>query len=206
MKYLSAFIAVFLFLANGVYVEGFGLDLGPISVQINQDNPYVQKVIQDNPFCYAISHQKRLALVIESKSNVSDKEFKVVTNKVIVEPYAFGITKDGRPVLNGNIVEEKLIKEVTVKLGEDQVDENASPKEGQPTNVPQKKGFFSGWLSSDKNQISADKNMIDITQIRDLDVVEDSHFDVPKDFKGLDAADVQVLCQLPIAQQQPQNK
>jgi hypothetical protein len=104
---------------------------------------------------------------------------KIVTKHLIVEPYAFGITNEGKPVLRGKVVEEKVIQEVTVKYGEDQFTD------------AQKDHKASGWFQS------SDKLNIDIQNVSSLQVLN-THFDAPKDYKGLKDDNVKVICELPI--------
>lgn len=180
-----------LLLTSAVQADGFGFSLGPFSLQFNvgervYDNTY--RDILDNPICYAISHLNRLEMIVEGSEKVSAKELKFITKKLIVEPYAFGVTREGKPVLRGNVIEDKLIKEVTVKYGEEQFDDDDLETDGK------KKSFFSGWFQSDKSQ------NIDIRKVSNIHVVVDSHFDAPKKYKGLKDDNIRVICELPIAE------
>ena len=189
MKHLKLIIIAFSLMASCVYGDGFGFSAGPFNLQFGgeRDGGFapIQRNVLDDPICYAIMNHKQLEMILQGTENISTKEKKVITKNLIVEPYAFGITKDGKPVLRGNVVNEKLVKEVSLKFG------------GEKFNEPDKdgKGHFSGMFSSDKN-----KN-IDIRKIMDIHVLENSHFDVPKDYKSVGDPNVHVLCQLPVAQQ-----
>lgn len=189
MKFLKSMMLASALLAGSVYGDGFGFNVGPFNMQFytgGGEYVAISRSVLDSPVCRAISNQKRLEIIIEVAENVSTKEKKIVTEKLIVEPYAFGITKDGKPVLRGNVVEEKLVREVSLKYGDDQFDETS-------VSAKQKdKGFFSGLFSSDKS-----KN-IDIRKVVAVKVIEDSHFDAPKDYKGITDDSIQVLCQLPV--------
>lgn len=93
------------------------------------------KDILDYPLC--ISKLKQVDMVVEAEEKLSAKETRFTIKRLLVEPYVYGVTKQGQPVLRSNIIKEKLIKEVTVKYGEDKFSENKkwSKKE---------ENFFSG--------------------------------------------------------------
>lgn len=188
MKFLPFCALGSLLLLTGSVHADLGFNVGPFSMQFNvQESYYAQdhKDILDTPICFAISKQKRLDLIVETKEKLNAKEMKMTTKRLVIEPYAFGITRDGKPVLRGNVISDKLIKEVTVKFGEDQFGEGdwSNEKEG---------GFFSGLFKSEKNQ------NIDVRKISNLYVINDSHFDAPKNYKGLKEDNIQVICQLPV--------
>jgi hypothetical protein len=192
MKYTTSILLAFLF-TTSAHAIGFGFDLGPFNLQLDAPvGGYIEDrdSIVDDPICYAISHQQRLSITVEGMENISTKERKIVTKQVIVEPYAFGVRESGAPVLRGNVVEDKMIKEITVKTGEDTF---YSP---QVLENDQDKGFFSATFQSDT------KANIDVRKVTKIEVIEESHFDVPKDFKGLQEEGVEVICQLPIAKDQ----
>lgn len=182
---IKSFLLGSLLLTSSIYGDGFGFALGPFSLEFRADGGnYVEHAtFLDNPFCNAIRNQKRVEIIVEGKETVNPKELKIVTKRLVVEPHAFGINKEGTPILNGNVIEEKQIKEVTVKFEEEQF------------NVTDKKkgGFFSGWFKSDKNQ------NVDIRKVKDVHVIEGSHFDAPKNYKGFAKEDnIQVICELPV--------
>ncbi len=203
MKILSTLVVSASLFTGALAAQGFDFGAGPFSLQFgygdgngNGDGNGGGYIMQqdtradrlDNPICMAISHQQRLAITVVSKEIVSTKEKKVVIKKLIIEPYAFGTTQDGKPVLKGNVVEDKTVKEVSVTYGEDKFNKQDESK----GNTPQKKGFFSGMFSSNSG------SNIDISKIGELEIVENSHFDVPKDFKGFQPDDkVQIICELP---------
>lgn len=190
MKMLSSLILGSLLLTSSIQAQDFGFNLGPFSMQFNVGSSYYAKDhmdILDAPICNAISNQKQLDVIVESKEKINSKEVRMTTKRLTIEPYAFGVTLDGKPVLNGNIISEKLIKEVTVKFGEEMDGDNGNWSNDK------KEGFFSGWFKTEKNKT------IDLEKISNLYVINNSHFDAPKDYKGLNDANIRVICQLPIA-------
>ena len=192
MRLLQSLITGALLLGSSVYADGFGIGIGPFNLQFNAGESYTPfstyTTVLDNPICDAISHQNQLEIIIEASDKVSAKEIKVVTKKLILEPYAFGITRDGKPVLRGNVFDEHLIKEVTVRYGEDQFEEKTISSEEKNN------GYFSGWFKSDKS-----KN-IDLRKVSNIRVLRDSHFDAPRNYKGLHDDNVKVICELPVAE------
>lgn len=191
MKILNLAIIAATLVTGSVYADGFGFNVGPFNLQFGgYGADYVpnDRNALDQPICYAISHQNRLDIAVEGVEIVNSKEKKIVSKRLIVEPYAFGVTREGKPILRGNIIEEKLIKEVTVKYGDEKFEEAAVSKDDKD------KGYFSGKLSTDKNQ------NIDIRKVVEIKVLKDWHFDAPKDYKGLNDENIQVICQLPVAE------
>ena len=179
-----------LFFSSAAYGQGFGFNIGPFNMQFDMEGTYYandHKDVLDSPLCYAIANQKYVDMIVEGQEKVNANELKIIKKRLVVAPYAFAVTQAGKPMLQGNIISEKLIKEVTVKYGEDKFgDKEWSDKKDE-------QGFFSGWFKSDKSQT------IDIQKITNVFVVNDSHFDVPKNFKGYKGDNVKVICQLPIA-------
>ncbi len=186
-------VASALLLCNGS-LQAMEITVGPFDFQFNAGFND-RGAMTNDPICRAISQQKKLEFIIISKEKVNDKEIKITTKQVTVEPYAFGFTKDGKPVLRGSITNEKLVKEVTVKMGEDQT--GTQIKDG---------GVLSGTFRSNKSKENVET--IDTTMIRDIKVVEDSRFDVPKNLKTLFKNDItEVVCQVPQqAQQAPKGE
>lgn len=185
MKFVKTLFFAFSLVASSAYGIGFGFDVGPFNLQLQAPvGGYIEDrdSIVDDPICTAIENQQRLAITVEGVETVSTKEKKIVTKRVVVEPYAFGITRQGAPVLRGNVVEEKMLQEVTVKYGEDRFAESMVSKD---------KGFFAGFFNSDK------KSPIDIRKVTMIEVIPDSHFDAPKDYQGLTDENVEVICELP---------
>ena len=201
MKLLKLLGLVSLLMASSLCADGIGFGIGPFSLQLgggpsyytesyvysnNGSSQNANEAQIENPFCYAIMHQNRLQIVVETAEKVNEKEKKITVKKLVVEPYAFGITREGKTVLNGIVISDKLVKEVTIKSGDEKGDDEDT------LYAEKKKGRFSGWFKSDKSQ------NIDIQEIRDIKVLEDSHFVAPKKYKGMNEKDVKVICELPI--------
>jgi hypothetical protein len=190
-RYKYLILAAVLLAGTGVYADGFGFNIGPFNMQFGgSDNEYftINRKGLDSPICQAISTQKRLEIMVEGTEIVNTKEKKMIVRTLIVEPYAFGVTKEGKPMLQGKVVEDRLVKEVTLKYGDEKFnEESVSLKENE-------KGYFSGLFSS--NEIKG----IDIRKISGIRVIEDSHFDIPKDHKSYNNENFQVSCQLPVVE------
>lgn len=189
MRYLPSFILTVAFACGNVYGDGFGFSLGPFSLLFGSfDGDYLvaHRRVLDNPICYAISQRKKLEIIVEGAEVVNSKEKKIVTKEVTVEPYAFGINEDHKPFLKGKVVEEKLLKEVTVKYGEEQFDEPSITVKDKD----KKTGFFGLFTGSGSQSI-------DIRQIAQLRVIEDSSFEAPKDYKSVRGPNIDVICELP---------
>ena len=155
--------------------------------------PRTQEI--NNLVCYAIKNQKRMEMTVETQDIVNKKEMKIVIKKLIIEPYAFGMTSDGKPVFYGKVAQEKLDREATVKYGEDKYDDQAVSSSEKKEKVTS--GWFgaeskSAWFNHEKN------NDIDMRNIKGIKVIEDSHFDAPKDYPGYSQTNVQIICQLPL--------
>lgn len=152
----------------------------------------------NNPVCNAIKHQKRMEMLVENQEILNKREMRIVTNKYVVEPYAFGMTNDGKPVFYGKVIEEKLEKDMTVKFGIDKFDDKTVASSSE-----KKQKITSGWFGTEKKGwFGKDKNVdIDIRNIKGVKVIENSHFDAPKEYLGFNQPNVQVLCQLPITKQ-----
>lgn len=198
MKILKFCLLGMALLTAPAYGEGFGT--GPFSLEFgNRHSNWMPKaeqpLILDEVICNAISNQKQIVVTVETKKISDPKEMSVTVKEVIIEPYAFGNSKDGKPVLRGNVVSDKTIKEVTVKYSEDKFVEHEEESEetAEAAKPPEKKGFFSGLFSSS----SGDK--VDISSVRKVTMVSGSHFDVPKDFKGFEDDSIHVICELPVA-------
>jgi hypothetical protein len=152
----------------------------------------------NNIVCYAIKHQKRLEITVETQELLNKREVRIVTKKYIVEPYAFGMTNEGKPVFYGNVSQNTLDNEVNIKYGVDKFDDQAVTASSQKVPVT------SGWFGSEnsKSWFGNDKNSdIDIKNIKGVRVIEDSHFDAPKEYAGYVQPNVQIVCQLPITKQ-----
>ncbi len=183
----SAFIASLIVLLPTADVQGIGIDLGPFSIQLFPNDagiPVRVETISD-PICYAIETQRQLEMTVEMKEDISNKEFKFITKKIIVEPYLFGFGNQGQPVLQGNITSEKLIKEVTVKYGEDE----KNIKNNQ-------ENFYTGQYMSQKEKKKV--TMINLSKVADLHVLRDTHFVAPKTLE-IDRSKLStVVCQIEV--------
>jgi hypothetical protein len=148
--------------------------------------PVTGGIDYEDPICYAISRQKRLEIVTEDEQSPSENQLVFTVTRTVVEPYAYGLNPMGQPILYGNIIEDEMMKEVTVKFGEKYNENNK--RQGR-------KGFFSRFFrSSDKNS-NDDNNFVRVNDVRVLN----SKFDIPeklddkfkKDFKH-------VICSVPL--------
>jgi hypothetical protein len=188
MRHLLSILLSMTFACGSVYGDGFGFSLGPFSLLFGSfDGDYLiaHRRVLDNPICYAISHRKKLEIIVEGAEIVNSKEKKIVSKEITVEPYAFGINEEGKPFLKGKVVQEKMLKEVTVKYGDEQFDEPSITMKDKV-----KTGFY-GLFTSSSSQA------IDIRQIVQLRVLEDSSFEAPKDYKSNKDPKVQIICELP---------
>lgn len=136
------------------------------------------RVELDSPICYAISNQKRLEMVVNVVEEGSSGTKNLVTRKLVVEPHAFGTSNQGDPILKGTVVSDERVRQVAL-TDERRTEEPSS---------------FSGLFTSQKNAT------VDIRRVVKVTVIENSHFDMPTDFKGMDEAEGQVICQLPVSQ------
>lgn len=212
------------------YLEGFGLTFGPFDMRFGDEsspgyrrNEYPRREeVLDNPICRAISQQQQVEFLVELKEKINAKEMKITTKRVLVDPYAFGFTKEQQPILRGAVVDEKLVREVTIKFGEDQVpDEKArdnnqnrvSARANESDNISvevknkneeQNNKSFSGVFRSHKSKENVES--LNITKVSNLHILENSHFDVPKNLKTLFKDDItQVVCQVQPNNLQEQN-
>lgn len=174
---------------------GAGISFGPFDLRFGGENfhyahPGFHRAQFEDTICRAISQQKQLEFTVVSKEKINAGEMKMVTNRVVVDPYAFGFTNDGQPVLRGTVVEEKLIKEVTIKLGED-----LYPADDKVVKKEKNEEEFSGVFRSHKSKDNIES--INLEKIRDVRVIEASHFDAPKDIDTIFKDDIaQVVCQV----------
>lgn len=183
---MNKIIILALLTAPLLNAESFGINLGPFSLQFNIDGTFYRddhRDILDSPICYAIANQKRIDVIVEGKEKISPNEFRITRKRIVIEPYAFGFTKENSPVLRGNIIHEKLIKEVTIKYGDEKF---------MSTDAIENKaeGYFTGWLKSDQNET------VDISRISNLYVINESRFDAPKDYKGFQDDSIRVICEI----------
>jgi hypothetical protein len=178
--------------------DGIGFSIGPFSLGFDVfDGPsysygpeyvVIRKRVIDNPICDAISNLNRLSLVVETREEVSPKEKKMATKRLIIEPYLLGVTPDGKLLLRGNTVQESLIKEITIKLGDEGFDSKG------PSEAERKEGFFSGMFKSENAK------PISIQKISQVQVLGD-HFALPKNYKGNIDKNVRVICEIPVKEE-----
>lgn len=179
-------------LSSSSYVNSVGIGVGPFDIEFNAgyNDSFGPGMRGSNkfydPICRAISQQKKLEFIAVSKETTAN-EIKITTKRVVVEPYAFGFTKDNLPILRGTVTEEKLIKEVTVKFGED----NQKPNRDE-----NKEGAVSGTFRPAKSKDNVET--LNLTRVRNVRVIGDSHFDAPKDIGSIFKQDIaRVVCQVP---------
>ena len=110
----------------------------------------------------------------------SIKEFKMVIKRITIEPYLFGMDNRHQPVLKGKIIEEKMIKEVTVKYGEESSESEKN---------------LSGTFQIEKSK--GDVSTLNVNRIQRIAVIEDSHFSIPKNYDKNSYNDVvNVICEV----------
>jgi hypothetical protein len=192
MKFKALLLSTVLSLATLQQVSAFGIQVGPFSLQLGGVR-INRALLKEEPVCYAIEKQKQLELLIKSVET-SKLERKISIQRVVIEPYLFGL-KEGQPIIQGNIISQKMVKEITVKYGEDESDFDDDDEEERDyyINKYKKSGIF-GKLSffKDRNEVKT----FDIQDVLDLYVLEDSHFDVPKSLENLKTENVEVICRI----------
>lgn len=150
-------------------IRGLAIQLGPFNLELHGGYDLNRKALIDAPLCTAIRNHQRVEMVIEHFDKSTPNEFKSVIKRVVIEPYAFGITRDGTPVIKGNLISERKIKEVFIRYSEDR--ETTSQKEDVDKT---KSNFFSGFWKS-KNSIET----LNVREVRDINVIQDSSFKTP---------------------------
>ena len=173
---------------------GFDFQLGPFNMQFGIASP-LSKEFVDTPICYAISHQNQLEIIVVGKERPSPNEIKITSKRIVIEPYAFGFNSDRQPILEGNLVEAEMLKEVSIKYGE----KNRYQKkmdDDQESFEHEKEGFFSGFFKSRKSK--SNFYTVDIRQVKEINVIENSHFEIPKNFDETFKDEMEeVVCQIP---------
>ncbi len=192
---LSTMLLAFSLAASSLCAQGIGIGIGPFRLELHGgvDGEAItsQRRLQllDNPICYAIREQKELEMIVETEEAINKNEFKSTIKKITLDPYVFGIDKNGQPILRGNIVKELLVKEVKVKYGDEKKD--SVKKE-------EKKSFFSALFTSQKDKDIASVN---IRKVSDVRVLEDAPFKAPKNINELTKDDsFDVICAIVPAQ------
>lgn len=169
--------------------ECLDFGIGPFGLRFGETGSYADYRSSGNPFCYAIANQKQVSMVVESFEKVSDTEMKITTKRILIEPYVFGLSKEGRPILNGNVKEEKLVKEVTVKYGEPEL--GGDDDWNDASSEKKKRRGWRFWSSVDDHNF-------DVRKISDVQILQDTRFDAPSDFsKVIGDEIVQVICHVP---------
>src|ERR1700733_5622074 len=152
MKILQSFILGGCLLTGSVSAFNFGGSVGPVSVDIHENDDYddddygyqnqnqgrwgsrvgwrnrgMGQADINSQICQAIQDRSSIQVVLKTKDVVSPKELKITKKLVTVEPYAFGMTRDGLAVLKGNVTEQKDLTVVTVKTFENRFDNKKNP-------------------------------------------------------------------------------
>lgn len=169
-------------------VHALGIDLGPFSIQLfpNTAGTSIQIDPMAESVCYAIETQRQLEIIVETKEDVNKNEIKIVSKKIVVEPYLFGVGREGQPILQGNIVDEKLLKEINIKYGDNVA------RDGKY------ESFFAGHSYTGKYVSEKDKNnvsTINFSKITDFRVMRETHFDAPEKLETSKDI-VRVICQI----------
>ncbi|CRX37924.1 hypothetical protein [Estrella lausannensis] len=180
-KFASALLAIAC-LTGSSYAD-IGFYLGPFSLELGGrgDAPTFAIDARDTyPICRAIDEQNLLNLIVRVREKVSDKEFKITVKKITLEPYLFGRNNRRQHLLKGKITNEAVVKEVTVKYGEE-----ADNAEGRA--LP---GTF-------KIQNEGSISTVNVDQILEISILPDTHFDIPKDYDKDAYNDVvDVICEI----------
>lgn len=190
--------------STALSAEGIGINVGPLNMGIGtNDGAYYNDGDYDdespagdnrgymgrfvmrpadvaNQLCQAISNQNQIEVVIEKREIVNSKELRVEVKKVVVEPYGLAVTQNGQPLIRGNVVSEKTVKEVTVKFSDDRFD---TSKKDQDENAS------SSWFGSSKL-----KNL-NLSRVRAINPTN-TRFDAPKDYKGFEDNSLNVICEI----------
>lgn len=160
-------------------LSAFSFNLGPFDLSFNggHGGSYSEQI------CNAIHDQRQLVVTVEGREIVSDREQKIVTRTLLIEPYAYGVDAKGNPILRGNVVRDDLVKEMTVKYGEEQFEK--TDMENNQENQDSSSGLF-----------RTGKEDLDIRKITEIRVVEDSHFDAPSSIRSFEEDKGETHCQL----------
>lgn len=160
-------------------LSAFSFNLGPFDLSFNggHGDTYSEQI------CNAIHDQRQLVVTVEGREIVNDKEQKIVIRTLLIDPYAYGIDAKGYPILRGNVVKDDLVKEVTVKYGEEQFEEMDIKDNQEDQN-------------SSSGLFSTGKEDLDIRKVTEIRVVEDSHFDAPSSIRSFEEDKGETHCQL----------
>ena len=116
--------------------------------------------------------------MLNELDKVNDKEIKITTKKIIINPYVFGLNKNQHLVIRAQVADEKVLKEVTVKYSDEEKADQQQKDIAANDADQQQKDVAKAPVIPAKGETGE----IDIFQIRNIRVMEDSHFDAPKDF------------------------
>lgn len=184
-----------------LFQEPASFTIGPLHIQFNDGNfgtYFVKnKGILDNPICYGITHHKAIVMLLIIRERISNDEIKFTTKRLVVEPYAFAVTKDLEPILEGNITEEVTVKHVITKYVDEPMQEElqALPltyKSVAENPIKQNPSFFKKWFSSDSTVIQK----VDIRDVVNIQVLDDRLFTPDKEYKGFSDENLKVICQI----------
>jgi hypothetical protein len=218
MKFSTSVILTSLLLASPIAADAVDFRLGFFNMEFNPigreylvnygsgwEKRYIpnSRAFLESPICYAISNLKNLEIVIELNEYISIKEKKNLIKRLTVEPHVLGYTQDGRLELQGKIIQEEMLRAVTIKYGEDKFVVPIDPKQPKDKAIDESEddsekyttfydtGFFRGeYFFSNKNY------GVEIKRIRWIKVLEKSHFEVPKTYKQNNSNFIKVICQL----------
>lgn len=194
MKIKSSFIILlgaFSFLTDSIQTAEFAVHLGPFELQLDGGRAAPSPAFINDPICYAIRRRKLLELVMESKAT-SGNETKITVKKITIQPYLYGRTNDGQPALRGDVVAEKMLREISIKEGE-----NTETEKKEKNKDKNDSSFFSGLFKSTANreQKANDIETVKINRIVNINVIEESSFDPPKDFNKIFTGDLaEIIC------------
>lgn len=182
-KQLMMVLGAFTLLSSTAY--GLGVQIGPFDFGLGRyrgtDAP---RAVSYDPICTAIARRMPLEMNVEWFEKVSNEEKKITTKRIVIEPYLFGKKKDGQLILRGNVVSEKLVKEVTIKRGEGASGEIDINEDG-----PADEATYAGTYSSTSGN---GVNTLNIQRVSGIRVLDKS-FDPPKDFNEVFKDDVAVV-------------
>ncbi len=192
-KFLATF-AVAAALSTNVMGIGLGVQLGPfelgLGLGVNDNGGDVDNRLYrfEDPICYAIGNRRLLEMDVEWKERVSKTETTSTLKRITIEPYLFGRAENGQPVLRGNIVAERVLREISVKYGDE--------AQGQFDEEQDVSGPLSGtYRTPPKGKSGRGVQTVNIRRVASIRVVEGGHFVPPKDYNQIFQGDVaEVIC------------
>lgn len=189
-KFMIAGLVALTALSVSTNAEAFGVSIGPFELQLEAGMDSSHRLgIWEEPICSAIANRHLLEISTEWAEHSSNTETKIITKTITMEPYLFGRNAKGQPILRGNIVSEKVVREVTIKENMDK-DSKEPPHKFHP-------------LSDKKaNEEEKDGNVrsVNLRKITEIHVIEGSKFNAPKNFDAIFKKDVvETVCVVRIA-------